>query len=124
MGVNRTMTKKRLTPIARKLRRAPTDAEVRLWQHLRGKQLGGHKFTKQFPIGGFVVDFAERTARIAIELDGGQHADSTTDAERTAIIEAHGYQVIRYWNNDVLTNTEGVLEDILRHLNIACNKDH
>ena len=115
------MTKKRLTPIARKLRHEPTDAEVRLWQHLRGKQLGGHKFTKQFPIGGFVVDFAERTARIAIELDGGQHTKSATDAERTAIIDAHGYQVIRYWNHDVLINTEGVLEDILRHLNIANN---
>ena len=115
------MARKKLTAIARKLRREPTDAETRLWQHLRGKQLGGHKFTKQFPIDSFVVDFAERTARIAIELDGGQHADSTTDAERTAIIEAYGYQVIRYWNNDVLTNTEGVLEDILRHLNIARN---
>lgn len=115
------MAMKRLTPIARKLRREPTDAETRLWSRLRGKQLGGHKFTRQFPIGGFVVDFAERTARIAIELDGGQHADSASDAERTAIIEAHGYQVIRYWNHDVLMNTDGVLEDILRHLSIATN---
>jgi very-short-patch-repair endonuclease len=113
------MTKKRLTPIARKLRREPTDAEIRLWSRLRGKQLGGHKFTTQFPIGGFVVDFAERTARIAIELDGGQHAESATDAERTAIIEAHGYQVIRYWNNDVLANIDGVLEDILLNLRNA-----
>jgi very-short-patch-repair endonuclease len=116
------MTKKRLTPIARKRRREPTDAEIHLWSRLRGKQLGGHKFTTQFSIGGFIVDFAERTARIAIELDGGQHADSSTDAERTAIIEAHGYQVIRYWNHDVLANIEGVLEDILRHLNIARNR--
>jgi very-short-patch-repair endonuclease len=113
------MVTKRLTPIARKLRRTPTDAEIRLWQYLRGKQLGGHKFTKQFPIGNFVVDFAERTARIAIELDGGHHADGTTDAERTAIIEAHGYQVLRYWNHDVLTNVEGVLEDILLNLRNA-----
>jgi very-short-patch-repair endonuclease len=113
------MTKKRLTPIARKLRREPTDAEIRLWSRLRCKQLGGHKFTTQFPIGGFVIDFAERTARIAIELDGGQHADSSTDAERTAIIEAHGYQVIRYWNYDVLANIEGVLEDILLNLKNA-----
>jgi very-short-patch-repair endonuclease len=86
--------------------------------------LDGHKFTRQFPIGRFVVDFAERTARIAIELDGGQHADSSADAERTAIIEAHGYQVIRYWNTDVLANTDGVLEDILNHLRIARNIDH
>lgn len=113
------MVAKRLTPIARKLRRTPTDAEIRIWSRLRGKQLAGHKFTRQFPIGKFVVDFAERTARIAIELDGGQHADSATDAERTAIIEAHGYRVIRYWNNDVLTNTDGVLADILFHLRNA-----
>ncbi len=117
------MTGKKLTPIARKLRRTPTEAEARLWSRLRGKQLGGHKFTQQFPIGSFVVDFAERTARLAIELDSGQHAESTTDAERTAIIEAHVYQVIRYWNTDVLTNTDGVLEDILNHLNIARNAD-
>ena len=110
------MTNKRLTLVARKLRRTPTDAEIRLWSRLRGKQLAGHKFTRQFPIGNFVVDFAERTARIAIELDGGQHADSAADTERTAIIEAHGYQVIRYWNTDVLTNTDGVLEDIPFHL--------
>ncbi|MFM9978617.1 MAG: endonuclease domain-containing protein [Sphingomonadaceae bacterium] len=113
------MVHKRLTPIARQLRREPTDTEIRLWSRLRGKQLAGHKFTRQFPIGNFVVDFAERTARIAIERDGGQHADSTADAERTAIIEAHGYQVIRYWNHDVLTNTEGVLEDILLNLRNA-----
>ncbi len=113
------MTTKRLTPIARKLRKEPTDAEIRLWQHLRSKQLAGHKFTRQFPIGNFVVDFAERTARIAIELDGGQHAESTVDVERTAIIEAHGYQIIRYWNHDVLTNIDGVLEDILQNLRNA-----
>ncbi len=113
------MTEKRLTPVARKLHKNPTDAEIRLWSRLRGRQLAGFKFTNQFPIGPFVVDFAERTAHIAIELDGGQHAESTTDPERTAIIEAHGYQVIRYWNNDVLSNTDGVLEDILANLKNA-----
>ena len=98
-----------------------TDAERRLWSHLRASQLGGIKFTRQMPIGDFVVDFACRSARIAIELDGGQHSDSATDAARTAIIEAHGYRVIRFWNNDVLQNTEGVLTAILEELKLARN---
>ena len=90
------MVEKRLTGVARKLRGDMTDAERRLWSHLRASQLGGVKFTRQLPIGDFVVDFACRSARIAIELDGGQHADNPADDARTAIIEAHGYRVIRF----------------------------
>ncbi len=99
-----------------------TDAERRLWSHLRASQLDGFKFTRQLPIGDFVVDFACRSARIAIELDGGQHANSATDNNRTAIIEAHGYRVIRFWNNDVLQNTDGVLTAIQEELNLAHNR--
>ena len=116
------MTAKRLTPIARKLRGDMTDAERRLWSHLRASQLDGFKFTRQLPIGDFIVDFACRSARIAIELDGGQHADNPADDSRTAIIETHGYRVIRFWNNDVLQNTDGVLTAILEELNIARNR--
>ena len=112
---------KRLTGVARKLRNDLTDAERRLWSHLRASQLGGIKFTRQLPIGPFVVDFACRSARLAIELDGGQHADSPADDARTQIIEAHGYRVIRFWNNDVLQNTDGVLTAILEELNLARN---
>ena len=112
---------KRLTGVARKLRNDMTDAERRLWSHLRASQLGGIKFTRQLPIGPFVVDFACRSARLAIELDGGQHADSPADDARTQIIEAHGYRVIRFWNNDVLQNTDGVLTAILEELNLARN---
>ena len=115
------MAAKRLTPIARKLRNTMTDAELRLWSHLRASQLGGTKFIRQHPIGPFVVDFACRSARLAIELDGGQHADNPADAARTAIIEAHGYRVIRFWNNDVLQNTDGVLTAILEELTLARN---
>ncbi|HQV02845.1 MULTISPECIES: endonuclease domain-containing protein [unclassified Novosphingobium] len=116
------MAEKRLTGIARKLRRDMTDAERRLWTHLRASQLEGVKFTRQYPIGDFVVDFACRSARLAIELDGGQHADNPADDARTQVIEAHGYRVIRFWNNDVLQNTDGVLIAILEELKIARNR--
>ena len=98
-----------------------TDAERRLWSHLRASQFGGIKFIRQHPIGDFVVDFACRSARLAIELDGGQHSDCATDETRTRVIEAHGYRVIRFWNNDVLQNTHGVLTVILEELNLARN---
>ena len=109
------MAKKRLTPVARKLRAGSTDAEQRLWYFLRGRRLEGAKFLRQFPIGGFVADFACREAHLAIELDGGQHSMSA-DAPRTTVIEAFGYRVIRFWNNDVLQNTEGVLQVIRAEL--------
>ncbi len=108
--------------MARNLRNSPTDAEKRLWSHLRASQFRGVKFTRQFQIGGFVVDFACRSLRLAIELDGGQHADSTTDANRTRVIEAHGYRVIRFWNNEVLANTDGVLERIAEEIALARNE--
>jgi very-short-patch-repair endonuclease len=113
---------KRLTGTARRLRSNMTDAELRLWSHLRGRQLAGEKFVRQFPIGRAIADFACRSGRLVIEVDGGQHAGSVGDVERTAMIEAHGYHVIRFWNNDVLTNTEGVLETIHRELLIARNR--
>ena len=115
------MVGKRLTGVARKLRGDMTDAERRLWSHLRASQLDGAKFTRQLPIGDFVVDFACRSARLAVELDGGQHAENSADDARTAIIEAHGYRVIRFWNNDVLQNTDGVLMAIVEELNLARN---
>lgn len=116
------MTEKRLTSIARKLRRNRTEAEDRLWQVLRNRQIDQAKFVFQFPIGSSVADFACRAARLVIELDGGQHADSTTDAHRTKLLEVHGYTVIRFWNNDVFENLEGVIEEIRRMLNIARNE--
>ena len=117
-GGVQTMTDKRLTRVARRLRREPTEAEKRLWSRLRGKQLGV-QFTRQFPIGPFVADFACRSMKLVVEVDGGQHADSSDDAERTRLIEAHGYSVIRFWNNDVLANTDGVVAMIVEQLAIA-----
>ena len=95
-----------LTPIARKLRQNQTDAEKRLWSHLRSRQLSGAKFVRQFPIGPYIADFACRSLMPVIELDGGQHAENPADAQRTRIIESHGYRLIRFWNNDVLSNPE------------------
>ncbi len=116
------MRGKRLTPIARKLRSNATDAEIRLWARLKGSQLGA-KFTRQFPIGNCVVDFACRSARIAIELDGGQHADNAADDVRIAEIERFRYRVIRFWNNDVLQHTEGVLTVIWGERDLARNRE-
>ena len=120
-GGDPTVTGKRITPIARKLRREPTEAEIHLWMRLRGKQLGV-QFTREFGIGGYVVDLACRSLKLAIELDGGQHAENLADIERTRIIEAHGYTVIRLWNNDVLANTDGVLLQIAEALAAARNR--
>jgi len=99
-----------------------TDAERLLWSRLRGQQLGA-KFVTQFPIGDAVADFACRSAKLVIELDGGQHASAPeADAERTRLIELHGYRVLRFWNNDVMSNLDGVLGTILRELDIARNR--
>jgi very-short-patch-repair endonuclease len=114
------LTEKRLTPVARKLRRSSTDAEHRLWQHVRARQLDGAKFVRQFPIGPHVADFACRAAGLVVELDGGQHSPET-DAGRTQMIESFGYRVIRFWNHDVLQNTDGVLEAIRQELALARN---
>lgn len=104
----------RPTERARELRHAPTAAESLLWSRLRRSQLGGLKFTRQLPTAGHFADFACRGARLVVELDGSQHVEmSVQDAERTRRIEAEGYRVIRFWNNDLMSNMEGVLQAIL-----------
>ena len=111
------VTEKRLTPIARRLRASATDAESLLWSRLRRQQLEGRKFLRQFPIGNAVADFACRSARLVVELDGGQHGErAEQDLQRTRMIEAYGYRVIRFWNHDVLGNIDGVLEAIRQEL--------
>jgi very-short-patch-repair endonuclease len=115
------LTKKRLTLVARTLRRRSTDAENRLWYYLRGRSFEGAKFSRQFPIGRYVTDFACRAAHLVVELDGGQHSE-TVDHDRTADIERYGYRIIRFWNNDVLENTEGVLEVIRNELMLGFDR--
>ncbi len=105
---------------ARELRNTGTNAERRLWQHLRLKQLGGCKFRRQVPVAGYIADFVCLDMKLIVELDGGQHAERAAyDARRTHVLEAEGYRVLRYWNDDVLVRTNGVLEDILRALELA-----
>lgn len=102
---------------ARRLRRDQTDAERALWFRLRDRRLAGLKFRRQMPIASYVVDFCCESARLILELDGGQHATSQEeDAKRTAALEAQGYLVLRFWNNDVLKNTDGVVESIINTL--------
>jgi very-short-patch-repair endonuclease len=107
---------------ARQLRRASTDAEKCLWRELRLK-LPQHKWRRQMPIGPYFVDFACFADRLVIELDGGQHANAVlADETRTRFIEAQGYGVLRFWNNDALNNTDGVLEQIMER--IAASPSH
>jgi very-short-patch-repair endonuclease len=101
------------TKLARRLRRNQTEAEKKLWFQLRDRRLGGWKFKRPCPVDRFIVDFLCADANLIIELDGGQHAvRARADARRTEILESLGYMVLRYWNNDVMVNIEGVVEDI------------
>jgi very-short-patch-repair endonuclease len=99
---------------ARRLRRDQTDAERTLWFRLRDRRLEGLKFRRQTSIAHYIVDFCCEESRLIIELDGGQHAiNEAKDTKRTEELEAMGYLVLRFWNNDVLTNTDGVVQSIL-----------
>ena len=98
---------------ARFLRRNMTDAERLLWHHLRAHRLCDQKFRRQQPIGPYVVDFVHFGARLVIEADGGQHNGSANDAVRDAWLKSRGFTVLRFWNDEILRNTEAVLEAIL-----------
>ena len=117
------MTTNNLTNSARQLRQNQTDAEALLWSRLRNRQVEDAKFVRQFPIGPYIADFSCRSCRLVIELDGGQHAENSADGERTRSIEHMGFHVIRFWNHDVLGNTEGVLEQIAQAVRLARNAD-
>ena len=97
---------------AKRMRSEPTDAERALWQLLRAKRFVGYKFKRQVPIDRYIVDFVCFADRLIIEADGSQHAESDYDAERDAYLAGQGFRVLRFWNNDILTNTEGVGEAI------------
>lgn len=103
--------KRRLTGLARELRKNPTEAEKKLWAMIRADQTGV-PFRRQYSIGPYIADFACSAAKIIIEVDSGQHNESAGDLERSRFLEQKGYRVIRFWNNDVLGNAPGVLETI------------
>jgi primosomal protein N' (replication factor Y) len=102
---------------ARHLRRAQTDAEGKLWLHLRNRRLYGVKFRRQHPIGKYIADFCSVESELIIELDGGQHMERTKeDGQRSRFFEHKGFRVLRFWNNEVLLNTEAVVEQIARFI--------
>ncbi len=107
---------KRTVRLERRLRRQATDAETRLWFALRDRRLGGFKFVRQEAIGSYIVDFVCRERKLIIEVDGGQHAENARDRMRDGTLTAAGYHVLRFWNSDVLSNTDGVLSTILARL--------
>jgi very-short-patch-repair endonuclease len=118
-GRVRGQVREHLRRYARRLRRDQTDAERKLWSRLRDRRLFGARFRRQYPIGPFVTDFCCTETKLVIELDGGQHAlQKRSDAERTAFLEGQGYHVLRFWDNDVLTNMEGVLHRIVEALGV------
>lgn len=115
------MTTHRINPEttanARLLRHEMTDAERLMWQALRYKQLNGHRFRRQHPIGQYIADFACIEQKLVIELDGGQHQEQAGyDLQRTTFMEALDWKVLRFWNNDVLNNLDGVLTKIMEAL--------
>ena len=109
---------------SRDLRNNLTEAEKKLWRHLRQSQFHGLKFRRQEPVDGYIADFICLEKRIIIELDGGQHAEAEVyDQKRTSTIEAAGFKVLRFWNNDVLKNIEGVLSSLEIELQVPSQRE-
>lgn len=101
---------------AKALRKNQTRAEARLWTVLRNRQLCGLKFRRQVSFGPYIADFICHQKKLVVEVDGGQHASrSPHDSARAAWFEEQGYRVVRFWNNEVLENLDGVLEPLSRH---------
>ena len=114
----------RLRLVAARLRGSQTDAEQNLWMRLRSRQINGAKFRRQHPIGPYVVDFCCLENKLIVELDGGQHVEQKeADRVRTEALQAVGFRVLRFWNDEVLTKMEEVLEEIVRHLDSAKSLD-
>jgi len=98
------------------MRRDGTKAEALLWNELKAKRLDGHHFVRQLPIGPYIADFACRKAKLVVEVDGSQHADSTYDRHRDAFLRAQGYSTLRFWNEDVIRSRASVCATILAAL--------
>lgn len=110
---------KKLNLLARNLRKNQTSQEHILWNILRKRQLSGYKFRRQYPIGNYIVDFVCREKKLIIELDGGQHntiKGISSDNERTEYLYSLGFQILRFWNNEIDNNIEGVYQKIIKTL--------
>jgi very-short-patch-repair endonuclease len=103
--------------LQRRLRKSLTDAEQHLWRSLRREQVPSFRFRRQHPFGDYIIDFVCLEAMLAIEIDGGQHGEQTTrDTKRTEMLEKAGFRVLRFWNNEVLQETEAVMAVIWKEL--------
>jgi very-short-patch-repair endonuclease len=109
------MMRRKLTPLSKGLRHHMTDAETKLWKRLNRKQLGV-MFSRQYPFDNYIADFVSFDSRLIIEVDGGQHADSEKDKARDAWFISKRFKVLRFWDNEVLENIEGVIEVIQREV--------
>jgi very-short-patch-repair endonuclease len=112
------MRDERLKRFARSMRRDGTDAEKRTWRLLRGRRFAGFKFRRQVPLGPYILDFVSFEAMLVIEIDGGQHAESAADARRDAWLAREGFCVLRFWNNEVLTQEDSVVVRIAERLGL------
>jgi very-short-patch-repair endonuclease len=101
---------------AKHLRQNLTDAERLLWMYLRAQRFGGHKFRRQHPLGPYVLDFVCVGARLVVEADGGQHVASARDVERDEWLHKQGFRLLRFWNHEILNDTEAVLTSVLQAL--------
>ncbi len=116
-----SLADQRVVNQARQLRRNSTEAERRLWSKLNSMQLDGVKFRRQHPIGPYIIDFVCLGCKLVLEIDGGQHSEDDvrkSDESRTAWLIKEGYQVLRFWNNDVVNNIDGVVENIKEALRL------
>jgi len=111
-----------ISPHAAPLRRTATESEQALWNHLRSRRLGGHKFRRQWTLGPYIADFCCVESGLIVEADGSQHNEEE-DRVRTAYLRAQGFRILRFWNNDILTNVEGVLTVILEALGGSQEED-
>jgi very-short-patch-repair endonuclease len=102
---------------AKRMRREPTEAEKLFWWELRDRRLEGHKFKRQYLVGGYIADFVCIERKLIVELDGGQHAEATEyDEKRSAVLQSLGFRVLRIWNAEIFTNMEGVIDAVLAEL--------
>ena len=116
-GYHRAVEKGRIIQTARRLRRDMTDAERKIWALLRQPPFLEHRFRRQIPFDRYVADFASHSLRLIVEIDGSQHLEAdAAEIARTRYLKSRGYRLLRFWNRDVLLNTEGMAETILRNL--------
>lgn len=108
--------KRDLLPPAKRMRHEPTEAEQRLWSMLRASRTNGAKFRRQEQIGDYIADFVCFKARLIVEADGSQHAESASDQKRDEWLMSQGFRILRFWNNDILSNLDGVAETIRAEL--------